>query len=49
VDTFPIGLIELAVVFGFALAWAILELYCLRLDKKRQQEKDSAERERPST
>jgi hypothetical protein len=37
-----LGLIEMFVVFGFVLGIAILELVCLRLDKKRK-----AGRERP--
>jgi hypothetical protein len=32
------GLIELGVVFGFALVWAALELIALRYDRKRSSE-----------
>lgn len=31
------GLIELFVVLGFALAWGVVELVGLRLDKKRAE------------
>jgi hypothetical protein len=33
------GLIELTVVLAFALGWGVLELLGLRLDKKREREK----------
>jgi hypothetical protein len=36
------GLIELCVVFGFALAWAALELLGWRMDKEREAQKGSA-------
>jgi hypothetical protein len=32
-----LGLLEMLIVFGFVLGIAILELVCLRLDKKRKQ------------
>jgi hypothetical protein len=32
-----VGLIELFVVLGFALAWGVVELVGLRLDKKRAE------------
>lgn len=44
-DSIPIGIFELLIVLGFALAWGVLELVGLRLDKKRAQEKERAERE----
>ncbi|WP_020086101.1 hypothetical protein [Hyphomicrobium zavarzinii] len=31
----PLAFIELAVVAAFAVAWAILELVCRRLDRQR--------------
>jgi hypothetical protein len=31
-----LGLLELLIVFGFALGWGVLELVALRLDKKRE-------------
>jgi len=37
------GLIELFAVLGFALAWGVVELYCLhclRLDKKKAKAKE---------
>jgi hypothetical protein len=33
-----LGLIELLLVFAFAIGWGILELICLRLDKRRERE-----------
>ncbi len=33
------GLIELFVVLGFALAWGVVELVGLRLDKKKAEAK----------
>jgi hypothetical protein len=39
----PLGLIELFVVFGFAIGWGILELVCLRMDKKRERQREAAE------
>lgn len=36
------GLIELFVVFGAVMGWGILELVCLRLDRKRNRESASA-------
>jgi len=33
-----LGLIEMFVVLTFALAWGCLELYTLRLDKRRNEE-----------
>lgn len=42
------GLIEMFVVLMFALAWGALELYTLRLDKRRaEQAKRAAPGERP--
>ena len=38
-----LGLIELFVVLGFALAWGVVELYCLRLDKKKAAAAKEAE------
>ncbi len=38
------GLIELFVVLGFALAWGVVELYCLRLDKKKAAAKEDKRR-----
>jgi len=32
-----LGLLEMFIVFGFVLGIAVLELVCLRLDKKRRQ------------
>ena len=37
-----LGFIELFVVFGFVLGWGILELLGLRLDKKREVERQRA-------
>jgi len=34
-----LGLIEMFVVFMFVLAWGALELYTLKLDKRRDEEK----------
>lgn len=34
-----LGLLELLIVFGFALGWGVLELVALRLDKKREASK----------
>jgi hypothetical protein len=34
------GLIELFVVLGFALAWGVVELVCLRMDKKKAEAKE---------
>jgi hypothetical protein len=38
------GLMEMFVVLAFMLGWGVLELYTLRLDKKRraQRERDAA-------
>lgn len=36
------GLIELFVVFGAVMGWGILELVCLRLDRKRKQDSERA-------
>lgn len=38
----PLAFLELFVVLGFALAWGVLELVCLRLDKKKDAEKARA-------
>lgn len=40
------GLIELFVVLGFALAWGVVELVGLRLDKKRAEAAQAAESRR---
>jgi hypothetical protein len=39
VDFNPVAFLELFIVLGFALGWGVLELVCLRLDRKRTQEK----------
>ena len=40
------GLIELFVVLSFVMAWGVVELYTLRLDKRRAAE---AEKEKQET
>ncbi len=42
-----LGLIEMLVVLMFALGWGAVELYTLRLDKRRAMEARTAEREKP--
>jgi hypothetical protein len=37
-----VGLIEMFVVLSFALGWGLLELYTLRLDKRRAAEAERA-------
>jgi hypothetical protein len=44
-----LGLIELGVVLLFALGWGILELVCLRLDRRREAEKRQAGRDTEPT
>jgi len=39
-----LGLIELFVVFAFAIGWGILELVCLRMDKRREQQRKATDR-----
>lgn len=39
-----LGLIEFGVVAMFALGWAVLELYCLQLDKKKAARQAESER-----
>ena len=41
-----LGLLEMFIVFGFVLGIAILELVCLRLDKKRKQTENSGTTEK---
>ncbi len=41
-----LGLIEMSVVLMFALGWGWLELYTLKLDKRRDEEKRRAAAER---
>jgi hypothetical protein len=36
------GLMEMFVVLAFMLGWGVLELYTLRLDKKRRARRDAA-------
>lgn len=31
------GLLELFIVLGFAVAWGVVELVCLRLDRKKAE------------
>jgi hypothetical protein len=38
-----LGLIELFVVFAFALGWGVVELVGLRLDRRRAEEAEQAE------
>ncbi|NWG23825.1 MAG: hypothetical protein HXY30_05305 [Pseudorhodoplanes sp.] len=38
------GLIELFVAFGAVTGWGVLELVCLRLDKKRRQDAERPRR-----
>ena len=47
-----LGLIELFVVLGFVLAYGAVELYALRLDRRRAAQRaaeEAAEAERPAT
>jgi len=44
----PVAFLELFIVLGFGLAWGVLELMGLRLDKKRAAEKERAAREAKS-
>ncbi len=37
------GLIELGLVFSVAIGWGVLELVCLRLDRKRREERAAAD------
>jgi hypothetical protein len=41
----PLAFLELFIVLGFALAWGVLELVGLRLDRKRAKEKEEAARD----
>lgn len=41
------GLIEMGVVFLFAMGWGVLELYTLHLDKKKAREKAEREAQQP--
>lgn len=45
-----LGLLELFVVFGFVLAYGVVELYTLRLDRRRsaQRAAEEAQRAEPS-
>lgn len=42
-----LGFIELFVVFGFALGFAVIELVCLRLDKRKKEEAERAKEAEP--
>jgi hypothetical protein len=44
-----LGLIEFGVVLMFGLAWGIMELVGLRLDRKRKDERERADNSRDSS
>jgi hypothetical protein len=37
------GLMELIIVFAFALGWGLLELYTLRLDRRKRAQREAGQ------
>lgn len=44
-----LALLEMLIVFGFALGWGVLELVALRLDRKREAAREQQESEKQAS